>query len=113
AEVYYELTDCLSKDINVIGINPYNIYAHHSTIQDFSQLVDYYFNIIQSLSNHDRIFLGGWSFGGVLALEIAKKLNTHNPVDYIYMFDCLKMDKTINFFLSILLRFRWFYRLDD
>lgn len=113
AEVYHALTNALPTGLNIIGVNPHNLYHKGNMINDFQQLVNYYTQLIQAHPSSGPLFLGGWSFGGLLALECARQLHLTHHIAKVYIFDCLKMDKTILYGLSFLLRFRWFYQMED
>jgi amino acid adenylation domain-containing protein len=71
AEVYQQLADSLSAELNCIGIDNYNLY-HADKIRELQQLAAHYLAAYeQKFVLSDRIILTGWSLGGLIAMEMA------------------------------------------
>lgn len=88
AEVYSEYASFLP--CKTYGIESYNIYASEKIVSNIDKLIAYYaHSIAKYIKPHDIVYLGGWSFGGILAYEVAELLlKTHN-VKGIILFDTL------------------------
>lgn len=74
AKVYNDFANFLHKDIPFFGIEHFNLY-NSPKINTFHKLIDIYVKeIIKVTPSTKKIFLGGWSYGGLLAFEITQKL---------------------------------------
>ena len=62
----------LQKKFNLYLFN--NIYLHEGGESSFERLAEYYVLQILSIQKNGPIHLLGWSFGGILSIEIAKHL---------------------------------------
>ncbi|KAF9892096.1 hypothetical protein FE257_002502 [Aspergillus nanangensis] len=61
---------------NLVVFN--NHYRHYGSLRTFEELADYYISQIQQIQPHGPYHLLGWSFGGILGLEIASRLTSKN-----------------------------------
>ncbi|KAG5217886.1 N-(5-amino-5-carboxypentanoyl)-L-cysteinyl-D-valine synthase [Trichophyton interdigitale] len=58
---------------NLVAFN--NLYLHSKALQTFEELAEWYTDHIRHLQPHGPYHLLGWSFGGILAIEIACRLD--------------------------------------
>ncbi|QUG77202.1 amino acid adenylation domain-containing protein [Erwinia sp. E602] len=74
-EIYRELADALTGQLNAIGVNNYNLF-HQPPIASLSALAGYYLQhlLTEGTPPDQPIRLLGWSLGGVIALEMASQL---------------------------------------
>ncbi|KAL2008188.1 hypothetical protein VTN00DRAFT_8170 [Thermoascus crustaceus] len=57
---------------NLVAFN--NYYLHSKSLRTFEELGDLYAGYVRSVQPHGPYHLLGWSFGGILAMEIARRL---------------------------------------
>lgn len=74
-EAYHNFAQALEGEINCIGVDNYNLY-HQQQLSNLSAVASYYLANMerQGLLDQPTIQLLGWSLGGVIALEIAARL---------------------------------------
>lgn len=60
---------------NLVVFN--NHYRHGKSLSTFEELSDYYLSLIRSIQPEGPYDVLGWSFGGILALEIAQRLTNN------------------------------------
>lgn len=101
---YYTLAQYLN--MNIIGIVSPTLFDESIRFNTISDLAKFYMESLLKSQFHNRISLAGWSFGGLVALEmahIAKQLNI--KIDQIYLFDTyhpdVMNDRTINAEISV------------
>lgn len=113
AESYYHLASKI-KHFQVYGVEHYNLYHTH-TIDNFDALVAHYVKVITTHQSSRKISLGGWSFGGMLALEISNKLQTLGyDISQVILIDPLLLHSFAYRFLSFCLRYSLTYiSVDD
>lgn len=68
---YYELVKQL-ENISVYGMLPKGYENNEEPLDDMDALAAYYFELIKKFQRKGPYKIGGWSFGGNLAYEIAK-----------------------------------------
>jgi thioesterase domain-containing protein len=73
-EIYSGLAEKLDKSIPFFGVESYNIYSNGNYIDSLENLVDYYIKEIKKIKPSGPYCLGGWSFGGIVAYEMARQL---------------------------------------
>lgn len=80
-EIYNSLSKSIADDIEVLGVDSYNLY-NKNKICSIDKLAEMYSNeILESISDKTKpIFIGGWSLGGLLALKITEQLNGKLPI---------------------------------
>ncbi|KAL1960531.1 hypothetical protein VTO42DRAFT_7110 [Malbranchea cinnamomea] len=61
---------------NLVTFN--NYYLHSKSLRTFEELADLYIGYIRNIQPHGPYHLLGWSFGGILAMEIAQRLASDN-----------------------------------
>ncbi|WP_335337256.1 amino acid adenylation domain-containing protein [Chania multitudinisentens] len=74
-EAYLNFAQALEGEINCFGVDNYNLY-HQQQLGDLSAVASCYLANMerQGLLDQPRVQLLGWSLGGVIALEIAARL---------------------------------------
>lgn len=70
---YLELAHHLG-DRSFYGLQPLGLDGHHPPLTHIETIAAYYNQAIQTLQPHGPYFLGGWSFGGLVAFEMAQQL---------------------------------------
>ena len=63
------------KDIPIYGINNPNFQDGSKTFKTVEAIARYYVKIIKDKQNSGPYFISGWSFGGIVAYEIAQQLH--------------------------------------
>lgn len=90
AVIYSDLASELKGEMNVCGVESYNIYnsSHHLlTIQDMAA---HYVSLVTEKHNSNVFYLGGWSLGGVIAYEMARQLTARGAiVKTVFLLDSL------------------------
>lgn len=88
AEVYREIALKIGKNRTVIGINSYHLTTEDYSVNSIESLAEIYLRELEKLYKQGHIFLAGWSMGGLIAYEMAKKLNKNNKtVLGLYLID--------------------------
>ena len=70
---YLELAQHLGSDRSFYGLQPLGLDGS-SPLNRMEAIAAYYIQAIQSVQPHGPYFLGGWSFGGLVAFEMAQQL---------------------------------------
>ncbi|MBX9621079.1 MAG: hypothetical protein K2X28_03475, partial [Alphaproteobacteria bacterium] len=72
----------LSQYINmpIYGINNPIFTNPKSGLSSIQEIAENYINLIKTIQKVGPYYLGGWSFGGLIALEIAQKLYLQNEI---------------------------------
>ncbi|MFO0319082.1 MAG: amino acid adenylation domain-containing protein [Neisseriaceae bacterium] len=92
-EAYYALASQLESSIKVIGVNNYFINYPAQVSNDYNALIDYYTNqakkILEEYPAANRVFLGGWSMGGDIAVSVYQSLRADCPNldQHVILFD--------------------------
>jgi amino acid adenylation domain-containing protein len=71
---YLDLARNLGGDQPFYGLQAPGLYAEREPYSDYIQLAAHYVEAVQSLRPKGPYFLGGWSSGGKIALEMAQQL---------------------------------------
>jgi amino acid adenylation domain-containing protein len=88
AEVYDELASLLPPDLPFYGIDSYNLNSGEPWCKSVEILAEKYIRYIKTVKPHGPYLLGGWSFGGLIAYEIARQLKEQGEeVKKIYLLD--------------------------
>ena len=90
-EIYFykEMGDLLSDKINLLGIDN-NIYndIHEKEPVTIYSLAKRYIDLIKTHQPYGPYFLSGWSFGGVIAFEMANQLiKNGDSVQHLFLID--------------------------
>ena len=86
---YKELANKLNSKINLVGIsnNVFNDVAQDDVIS-IKELATNYVSLIKELQPTGHYNLAGWSFGGVVAFEMAQQLeNNKDEVEVLFLID--------------------------
>lgn len=89
SEVYQEVVNKLTDYFDIYLVNSYNLsqFEDKSYITSLNELVDlYYVQLKNYIEKYENVIIGGWSFGGILAASIIKKLNKTNNCSLV-LFD--------------------------
>ncbi|MBE9178017.1 amino acid adenylation domain-containing protein [Oculatella sp. LEGE 06141] len=71
---YLELAHHLDCDRSFYGLQPLGLDGKHAPLTQIEAIAAYYIRAIQTIQPHGPYFLGGWSFGGLVAFEMAQQL---------------------------------------
>lgn len=71
---YYELAYNLGKNQPFYGLQPLGIDGKKSPLTSIEDMASYYIKALRVVQPIGPYFLGGWSFGGLVALEMAQQL---------------------------------------
>ncbi len=71
---YLELAHHLGSDRSFYGLQPLGLDGQHPPLTQIEAIAAYYIRAIQTLQPQGPYFLGGWSFGGLVAFEMAQQL---------------------------------------
>ncbi len=95
AECYRPLAECL-PDHPIYGIqNPF-ITQKTTSFSSLSEMAIYYSQEIRKIQSKTPCIIGGWSFGGIVALEVAKILKeTGELIDRVIMLDSYAPDAPV------------------
>lgn len=84
---YLSLSNYFSNQPIYALSNP-KFYESQNKFTSIEEFARYYADIVMTQFPAQAIRLGGWSFGGLVAYEMAKHLAVHNhPVEVVMMFD--------------------------
>lgn len=64
------------KDIPIFGINNPNFENSSKNFETIEDMAKYYVRVIKDKQNSGPYYIAGWSFGGVVAYEIAQQLSS-------------------------------------
>jgi amino acid adenylation domain-containing protein len=85
---YRELSECLHGDYPIYAIRALGLRSGESPIFDLSTMADRYIEEIRKVSPAGPYRLCGWSMGGIIALEMASRLEAQgNKVELLTMID--------------------------
>ncbi|MBE9159372.1 amino acid adenylation domain-containing protein [Nodosilinea sp. LEGE 06152] len=71
---YMELAHHLQSDRSFYGLQPLGLDGKSRPLNKMEAIAAYYIQAIQTLQPHGPYYLGGWSFGGLVAFEMAQQL---------------------------------------
>ncbi len=71
---YYELAHHLGKNQPFYGLQPLGIDGKNAPLTTIEDMAAYYIKALQSVQPQSPYFIGGWSFGGLVAYEMAQQL---------------------------------------
>lgn len=85
---YLELAHYLGSDRSFYGLQPLGLDGKSTPLDRIEAIATYYIQAIQMLQPKGPYFLGGWSFGGLVAFEMAQQLTqAGQQVDLLAIFD--------------------------
>jgi len=71
---YYELAYCLGFDQPFYGLQPLGLDGVHPPFTRIEDMATHYIEALRRVQPSGPYFLGGWSFGGLVAFEMAQQL---------------------------------------
>ena len=71
---YYELAYCLGFDQPFYGLQPLGLDGEQPPLTRIEDIAAYYIKALRKVQPSGPYFLGGWSFGGLVAFEMAQQL---------------------------------------
>ena len=90
-EVYKNLSKSISNEIEVIGVDSYNLYNENKVISIDKLAAIYADDILECVTDKTApIFIGGWSLGGVLSRKITSLLTGKLPIKGNILLDSIK-----------------------
>lgn len=88
AEAYVPLAAKLPPDQPFYAVEPHNIFSEEGVIRGVKELASRYIKYIRRVSPDGPYILGGWSFGAVVAYEMAVQLRAAGKtVENLYLLD--------------------------
>jgi thioesterase domain-containing protein/acyl carrier protein len=88
AEVFSEMAGKLPRDQSFYCFENYNIYNFHAKLRGVVPLAEKYIELLRRVAPRGPYVLGGWSYGGLVAFEIALLLERQGEtVNHLYLLD--------------------------
>ena len=111
---YRELAKRLGEDQPFYGLQARGALTNQAPLDDMAELAEHYISEIQNLFPKGPYLLGGNSFGGLLAFEMAKQLKAQGfEVPILAMFDTFSNPKSNSFLARRMpTRYRLLERID-
>jgi amino acid adenylation domain-containing protein len=118
---YYELAHHLGKNQPFYGLQPIGLDGKNAPLTRIEDMAAHYIEAIRSVQPQGPYFLGGWSFGGLVAFEMAQQLQkSGDKVAVLAMLDTLapisdnvpSFPKALKFFLDTVTRYIWPFFFD-
>jgi len=101
AEAYREMAEVLDPRLDFLSVDSINLQKDSGFIESIDLLVDTYVDHILYENLTSKIYLGGWSLGGILALEASKKLQDKGyKIPYVFMLDTIYYSKVSQVFFE-------------
>ncbi|MCQ2795573.1 MAG: amino acid adenylation domain-containing protein [Bacilli bacterium] len=99
SDAYYNLAKFLEKDVSFSCLEYFNLFYPNRRIKGIKNIAKYYVKLLRKKQPHGPYILGGWSYGGNLAYEMAvilekdgEKVNDLFLLDSGYRSDSYKPD---------------------
>ena len=118
---YYELAQNLGKDQPFYGLQPIGLDGKSSPLTRIEDMATHYIEALRTVQPKGPYFLGGWSFGGWVAFEMAQQLqNSGEEVALLAVLDTLapipgnipSLGSGFKFMLTTVARYIWPFFLD-
>jgi len=71
---YYELARCLGSDRPFYAFQEPGLYKEQALLTSIEDMAAYYIGAMKTAQPEGPYFIGGWSFGGIVAFEMARQL---------------------------------------
>ncbi len=85
---YFELAQYLGKEHPFYGLQAYGLEAGQTPYTQVIDMAAFYLQAIQSIQPHGPYQLAGWSFGGLVAFEVASQLQAQGEsVSFLALLD--------------------------
>jgi amino acid adenylation domain-containing protein len=99
---YLELAHHLGNDRSFYGLQPSGLDGKSTPLNRIEAIAAYYIQAIQTLQPHGPYFLGGWSFGGLVAFEMAQQLTqAGQPIGLLAILDTPAPSHKLSFSQSL------------
>ena len=118
---YYELAQNLGKNQPFYGLQPIGLDGKSSLLTNIEHMAAHYIEALRSVQPKGPYFLGGWSFGGWVAFEMAQQLQkSGEEVALLAVLDTLapipgnipSLGNGLKFMLTTVARYIWPFFLD-
>ncbi len=118
---YYELAYNLGTDRPFYGLQPLGLDGEKAPFTRIEDMAAYYIEALRAVQPIGPYFLGGWSFGGLVAFEMAKQLEkSGHEVALVGILDTLapvtsnrvSLCDSLKFFFSTVTRYIWPFLMD-
>ncbi|MUH00250.1 amino acid adenylation domain-containing protein [Scytonema sp. UIC 10036] len=118
---YYELAYHLGKNQPFYGLQPVGLDGESPPLKHIEDMAAYYIEALSTVQPRGPYFLGGWSFGGLVAFEMAQQLyKAGHEVALLAVLDTTapvfgfqpSMGDSVNFLFSIGARYIWSFLFD-
>ena len=94
AEAYFSLASQFDSDQPFYGIDSYHLNSDDSCVENLEKLASHYIEHIRFVRPRGPYYLGGWSFGGLIAFEINRQLiEQGEQIENLYLLDACMFDK--------------------
>ncbi len=94
AESYVEFSNLLSADQPFYAVESHDLYSPEPFIESIEALAAKYIDHIKAVQSKGPYHLGGWSFGGLIAFEMAQQLTRQgDKVEAVYLLDTFLLNK--------------------
>jgi amino acid adenylation domain-containing protein len=99
---YLELANLLNSDRSFYGLQPLGLDGKTPPLNRIEAIAAYYIEAIRTLQPQGPYFLGGWSFGGLVAFEMAQQLRqVGQQVELLALLDTPAPGKPLSFRQSL------------
>ncbi|MEU4458347.1 amino acid adenylation domain-containing protein [Nocardia fluminea] len=105
---YLELVKHLSEDQPVYALQAAGAEPGGKPIRSMSELAELYLRAIRAVRPEGPYCIGGWSFGGYVAFEMARQLPAED-LSNLVMLDTIARDESVDVFVSKKDRVVWFF----
>jgi amino acid adenylation domain-containing protein len=118
---YYELAYSLGFDQPFYGLQPLGLDGKQSPFTRIEEMAAHYIEALRQVQPSGPYFLGGWSFGGLVAFEMAQQLlSAGHQVALLAIFDTLapipgnlpNFGDSLKFMFTAAARYIWSFLLD-
>jgi thioesterase domain-containing protein/acyl carrier protein len=118
---YYELAYSLGFDQPFYGLQPLGLDGEQSPFTRIEEMAGHYIEALRKVQPSGPYFLGGWSFGGLVAFEMAQQLlGAGHQVALLAIFDTLapipgnlpSWGDSLKFIVTAGARYIWSFLLD-
>ncbi|WP_406238390.1 type I polyketide synthase [Nocardia sp. NBC_01009] len=105
---YLELVKNLPEDQPVYALQAAGAEPGGKPVRSMSELADLYLRAIRKVRPEGPYCIGGWSFGGYVAFEMARQL-PEAELSHLVMLDTIARDESVDVFISKKDRVVWFF----
>jgi amino acid adenylation domain-containing protein len=118
---YYQLAYCLGFDQPFYGLQPLGLDGEQPPFTRIEDMAAYYIEALRRVQPSGPYYLGGWSFGGLVAFEMAQQLlSSGHQVALLAILDTLapvpgntpSFGDGFKFLLTTVARYIWSFFLD-